>query len=92
MPLSGYTADAILKLKACLEAVQDKSTPLWQLTPTENGVCSLDMVDILFRIELAFTQNISARTDRHDSFTFDVEELTVDQILSLWDDIIQLLD
>lgn len=52
MLLSGYTAEQLIELKSRLHEVRDQSVPLKQLTPKE-GVHSLDIIDILFRLELA---------------------------------------
>ena len=89
MLLPGYTANQLSELKTRLQEVKNKSIRLMRLTPKE-GVCGLDIVDILFRLELAPANAIFAKTDWYDSATFDVEHLTVGQILSVWDDIIHL--
>ena len=89
MLLSNYTAEQLFELKKRLQAVKNMSVPLMRLTPKE-GVCGLDIVDILFRLELAPAHAIYAKTDWYDSTTFDVKNLTVGQVLTVWDEIIHL--
>lgn len=91
MLLHGYTEATLTELRERLEKIKNQGVPIVELTPKE-GVCGLDMVDISYRLESDPARAIFSQTDWFDPTTFDVEKLTVGQLLSVWDEIVHLQD
>ncbi len=89
LALHGYTADQMQTLKGRLEKVVNQSQPLVTLTPAD-GVCGLDMVDIAYRLESPLAHAIYATKAWYNPVTFDVDRLTVRQILSVWDALVRI--
>ncbi len=76
-------------LRRCLEEVTEKAMPVLVVT-TKEGTCSFDIVDFVYNLELLPVNRIFGGTHWYDAETFEVEEVTVEQLLSVWDKIVPL--
>ncbi len=90
--LHGYTDEALNTLRVRLQEVRNQAIPIVRLCPRDDGVCGLDMVDIAYRLYSQEALKIFAQKSWFNETDFDPESLTVGQVLSVWDDLLNLTD